>query len=59
MMGEFDAQAKLFKERVKNPDRVIPAKSVMHGKYEDGERWWFITDDNEVIMVYTTEGSGL
>lgn len=50
-MSEYDRQMALFNAKVKNPDRVIYAHSKIVNESEDGNIYWFLTSDDEIIMV--------
>lgn len=52
-MSEFDRQTKLFKEKVKTPDKIIKAHSLMKSVDNNGNEliFWFLSDDDTVTMV--------
>lgn len=56
-MSEFDRQMAIFKEKVDNPDKVIRAYSVLKvtGKQLGEDKYWFLTEDDQVILVDMTE----
>jgi len=54
-MSEFDRQAAIFAEKVTNPDEVVTACSVMKAEFDDGETYYFLTDDDKIIKITTRE----
>lgn len=50
-MNEYDRQVALFNAKTKNPDKTFYAHSVMKAENPDGDIYWFLTSDDEIIMV--------
>ncbi len=55
-MSEFDRQAKIFAEKVKNPDITIKAYSRMiargkGSKNKNKDVYWFLTGEDTLVMV--------
>lgn len=51
MINEADDMTKLLVDKTLNPDQVIECKGVMKATYDNGDRFWFITEDNKVIQL--------
>lgn len=56
-MSEFDRQVALLRDKIDNPDKVIRAYSVLkvEGKQIGEDKYWFLTEDDEVVLVDMTE----
>jgi len=55
-MSELDRQLAIFNKKMPdNPDQVVKACSVIKHECEDGETYWFLTDDDQIIKVTTRE----
>lgn len=49
--SEYDRQMAVFNKKIQKPDRVIKAHSVMHSEAETGDIYWFLSNDDTLIMV--------
>lgn len=54
-MSEFERQTAIFADKVPNPDEVINACSVMKAEFDDGDVYYFLTDDDKIVKITTRE----
>lgn len=53
--SEYDRQMAIFAEKIKNPDQIIVACSVVRAEYPDGEMYHFLTVDDKLIRITTRD----
>lgn len=56
-MSEYDRQMAIFTAKIKDPDQTIRAYSVIktEGKQIGEDKYWFLTDDDQVILIDMTD----